>query len=86
VRWGARRVILIGFDMSPDTPVHWYGRNKWPMANNPAEINFRRWRGAMGRAAAQLREMGVKVVNCSPLTALKCFPVVPLEEALCITS
>lgn len=84
--WGARRIILCGFDMSADLPVHWYGRNRWPMAHNPNDACYRRWRGAMDRAAVQLRGLGVEVVNCSPLTALRAFPVTDLEEALCITS
>lgn len=83
VRWGARRVILVGFDMNPDASEHWYGRNKWPLANNPNEMAFKRWRNAFGTAAAQCRQMGVEVVNCSPFTAMKHFPVMSLEDALC---
>jgi hypothetical protein len=80
--WGARKIILVGFDMNPDTDVHWYGRNRWPMAHNPNEACFRRWRRAMENAAAQLKERGVDVVNCSPMTAIKAFPVKTLEEAI----
>lgn len=79
---GADRIILVGFDMNDDHPQHWYGRNRWPMANNPDRSNFRRWRDGFGTAAAQLRAMGVRVVNASPKTALTCFPVMGLDEAM----
>jgi len=79
---GADRIILVGFDMNDSAPVHWYGRNRWPLANNPNAQNFRRWRDAFGVAATQLQALGVRVVNASPKTALTCFPVMTLDEAL----
>lgn len=82
VQLGADRLILVGFDMNDSAPVHWYGRNRWPMANNPNAQNFRRWRDAFGTAAAQLQAMGVRVINASPKSALTCFPVTSLDEAL----
>lgn len=86
LNWGATRLILVGFDMNPDLTEHWYGRNKWPMANNPNEAAYKRWRQAMENAAQQLRARRIDVLNCSPLTSVKAFPVATLEDALCITS
>jgi hypothetical protein len=34
-QFGASRIILIGFDMTDRGGKHWYGRNHWPMSNNP---------------------------------------------------
>lgn len=79
VQWGARKLLLIGFDMNGS---HWYGRNYWQGANNPDDGNFRRWIAAFETAAGQLKQMGVEVVNCSPYSALNCFPKMTLEEAL----
>jgi hypothetical protein len=62
--------------------VHWYGRNGWPMANNPDEANFRRWRSAFDAAAPVLREKGVDVVNAAPFSDLKSFRRMSLEAAL----
>jgi len=82
VQLGSRDIILVGFDMNHEAPVHWYGRNRWPMANNPDKSNFARWIEAFEAAAVPLRAMGVRVVNCSPISKLKCFPVMTVDKAL----
>lgn len=82
LQWGALKIILIGFDMSDKGGVHWYGRNHWPMANNPNESNFKRWIAAFDRAAPVLDRIGARVVNASPNSALTCFPKMSLEQAL----
>lgn len=74
VQFGAKRVLLIGFDCQDRSGVHWYGRNGWTGGNNPSESNFRRWRAALAAAAKDLESHGVEVVNASPITDLKCFP------------
>lgn len=82
VQWGAAKVVLIGFDMTDRGGVHWYGRNHWPMANNPDQSNFRRWIAAFERAAPLLRRLGVEVVNASRNSALACFPKMDLKDCL----
>jgi hypothetical protein len=82
VQWGARRILLIGFDMTDASGVHWYGRNTWLMANNPDHHNFKRWIAAFEAAAPVLAKMGVEVINCSRYSALKCFPKLSIEDAL----
>ncbi len=82
VQFGARGVILIGFDATDRSGVHWYGRNNWPSSHNPGPPNFRRWRAAMMMAAPSLTRMGVEVVNVSPLTECKAFPRRSLAEVL----
>lgn len=82
VQWGAKCIILIGFDMTDQSGVHWYGRNNWPRANNPDHNNFKRWIDAFTKAAPQLERMGVDVVNASPNSALKCFKHRSIAEAL----
>lgn len=78
----ARRILLIGFDVHGRGGEHWYGRNTWAMANNPTEDNYRRWRAAFSGAAKTLTEMGVDVVNASPVSDLKCFRRAPIDDAL----
>lgn len=74
VQFGARRIALVGFDMSDRGGVHWYGRNNWAQAHNPDRSVFGRWIKAFDTAATQLSEMGIEVVLASPHSALKCFP------------
>lgn len=80
--FGARRIILIGFDMNDQGGLHFYGRNRWSLANNPDHTNFRRWIENMASAAPMLWSRGVEVVNASPNSSLKCFPMRSIEDAL----
>jgi hypothetical protein len=82
VQFGARKVVLVGFDMTDRGGVHWYGRNRWSGANNPDQSNFRRWIAAFEKAAPVLAGIGVEVINASRDSALNCFPKMSLEEAL----
>lgn len=83
VQFGARRILLLGFDMNEKHPkLHWYGRNEGPGQYNPDATNFRRWRAAFVDAQPELSRLGIEVVNCSPISALKCFPVMTVSEAL----
>lgn len=82
VQFGAKRILLVGFDMQDNHGEHWYGRNHWPMANNPNNENFRRWRAALETAAVDLQRMGVEVVNASPNSGLKCFRKASVEQTL----
>ena len=82
VLFGARRILLVGFDMTDQFGVHWYGRANGTGRSNPAEWNFKRWRGAFAAASPQLKLAGVQVLNCSDLSVLTCFPKLTLEQAL----
>lgn len=82
VQFGARRILLVGFDMTDRGGVHWYGRNSWPMANNPMQSNFVRWLAAFEAAAPTLAAIGVEIVNCSPTSAMKTFPRRSIADAL----
>jgi len=82
VQFGARRILLIGYDMNDHYGVHWYGRAQGNGRSNPAEWNFRRWRQAFATAAVQLQQAGVEVLNASEFSVLTCFPKVTLDEAL----
>lgn len=82
VQFGAAGILLVGFDMHDRSGAHWYGRNNWPMANNPDGQNFQRWCKAFTAAAPQLRRLGADVVNVSPLSALTCFRRQTVEQAL----
>ena len=78
---GAKRVILLGFDMQPDPDgkEHWFG-------SHPKRIRkgmpFREWVESFQTIVAPLQKLGVEVINCSRRTALTMFPTMSLEEAL----
>lgn len=80
-RWAPKAIVLIGFDMTDRSGVHWYGRNRWPGANNPDYSQFRRWIAAYEGAANVLRGLGIQVFNTSLNSALRCFPFAELEAA-----
>ena len=78
VHMGAKRIVLLGYDMG-----RLHGRSHFhdtgPTPSYSAYDVFIRLIGTM---AAPLAEAGIAVVNCSRLSALKCFPRMPLAEAL----
>lgn len=82
VQFGAKKLLLIGFDMHDRGGVHWYGRNSWSRAGNPDESCFVRWRRDFDRAAIDLEMHGVEVMNVAPHTALTCFRRGTIEQAL----
>lgn len=77
---GARRVSLIGYDGKPgEKRTHWFGEH--PTAT-PPDV-FGAHRQAMKEAVPLLKKLGVEVINCSPGSAIECFPKMRLEDALC---
>lgn len=81
-QFGARKILLVGFDMHTGAGVHWYGMNTWNMANNPGDPQLMKWRSAFASQAVVLRKMGVEVVNASPDSAIRCFPIRSVEETM----
>jgi hypothetical protein len=73
---GASRVLLLGCDMKGR---HWFG-------NHPGKLHrpspYSRFRKAFEGAAPQLVQLGVEVINCSPISAIQAYPKMPLDEAL----
>lgn len=75
-RRGATRILLLGVDMKGS---HFFGqytnglRNTTPHQRRQHLQQFERW----GRA-----NKSVEVVNCTPGSALKCFPEVSLDACL----
>jgi len=79
---GARRVVLLGYDMQ-----HTGGRHHWH-ADHPRHLgNFNPWMPELCRPrfdalAHDLAGEGIEVWNCSRESALRCFPRTPLAEFL----
>jgi hypothetical protein len=81
VQWDATEIALVGFDMSVAKGVHWHGKHAAP-ANNPGPSNTAWWRQRLDDAAPGLAARGVRVVNCSPHSALTAYEKIPLGEWL----
>lgn len=77
---GARRIILLGYDMQRTGGAnHWHADHAAPFANGG---DYADWRKRMGELAADLAARGVDVVNCSRQTALECFARSSIEGEL----
>lgn len=83
VHLGARRVVLLGYDMQPDRGPrglrhHWFGAHPYRTAEPPYAAFLQCFASLPG----PLRAAGVEVLNATPGSALACFPRVALAEAL----
>jgi hypothetical protein len=78
--FGVSRVLLIGYDMQKTgNRSHWHG-------DHPAGLHrsspYSEWVRRFKRLAADLKQAGVEVINCSEHTALPYFPRARLEDVL----
>jgi hypothetical protein len=75
--WGARRVILLGYDMQrTGGREHWHGKHEGGLRNGR---NFGFWVRRFQPLARDLRARRVEVINCTRETALNCFARRDLE-------
>lgn len=80
--FGCRRILLLGFDMKlgPKGESHWHGDHPKEMMSGKGL--FEEWIHKFGPLAKDLKEAGCEVINCTPDSALKCFPMSTIEEEL----
>lgn len=81
VQLGADIILLVGFDMLIDYGVHWDGLHPEGM-KNPTPEHISSWRRALDGVSDSLMDRGIKVVNCSLVSALKKYPKMTFCEAL----
>jgi hypothetical protein len=79
VHFGVKRILLLGFDMRTGSQHNWHNRHT-------RHANEERYRHVflpeMGNSALELKALGIDVVNCTPNSAMKCFPIMTVEQAL----
>jgi hypothetical protein len=79
---GARRVLLLGYDMRADgARTHWFGDHPEPFRTAPgiyASLMLPRF----ATLVEPLGQRGVDVINCTPGSALDVFPRATLESVL----
>lgn len=77
---GAKELILCGYDYRKvDNKSHNFGDHPEGLAN---VSDFKCWVRLVTKSAPDFTARGVKVVNCSRKSALKCFPYEPVENVL----
>lgn len=83
---GCAKILLCGFDMKPMTDAHgkkikqhWFGEHEW---RKEFTLPFDLFVDRFTRSAPEFLKRGIRVINCTPDSALKCFPFMTVEEAL----
>lgn len=74
---GARRIILLGYDLI-SAGVHWHSGYAWQGAANSKM--YLSWAERFDQVALQLASNGVEVLNASPVSAIKAFPKINLSD------
>lgn len=77
--FGGNPVVLVGFDMRVANGMrHFFGSHPKELRNTS---NYANWIKEFEKAAKRLPPH-IKVINATPGSAIKCFPMMPLAEAL----
>lgn len=78
---GARIVLLIGFDMKlgPEGQKHWHADYPTGMVQGQ---QFGDWIHKGATLAKDAERNGLEIINCTPGSALSCFPMSTLEQEL----
>jgi hypothetical protein len=79
--WGCKRILLLGMDMrlGPHGEKHWHGDHEEPLVQRQT---FDQWLLRFEKMAIDLKAVGVSVVNCTPGSALTCFPMSDIGEEM----
>lgn len=79
---GAKRIILLGFDMSLDKQggSHWHSVYRQGKKVIPP---FQKHLKGFPEIAKDATRMGIEILNASPNSAIKCFRKVTVKEILC---
>jgi hypothetical protein len=78
LHWGARRFVLVGYDMGPrGKRSHFFGDHPKGLRNESPWSQFVR---NFGTIASDCKRLGLDVINTSPISHLRCFPVASLKE------
>jgi hypothetical protein len=78
IHLGARRILLCGFDMHCKRGEHWFGDHFW---RRSYRSRYDLFINSFKRAAAEFMKRA-EIINCTPGSALKCFPSMDLKDAL----
>lgn len=80
VLFGARRILLVGFDMREvDGRAHYFGQHQAPLTTRQL---FGEWVAKFRVIAEDAKALGIEIINCTPGSAIDCLPVMSLRDAL----
>lgn len=80
--FGAKRIILLGYDMQVvNGKTHWHNDNPIPANAFQQEIE-KSFLPFYGLLADKLQEKGIQVINATPDSALEVFPKMSLKDAI----
>ena len=80
---GANPIILLGYDAKADKDgrTHWSGGHQ---GSTSGEAEWLAYRKAFSGGQNALKAAGIRVINCSPGSAIDTFEKMPLNEALAL--
>jgi len=83
VHTGAKRIVLLGFDMKLDehTQSHWHGLYK-KRTPKDLERSFNKHLRIFPAIAKDAKKMGIEILNANPDSGLQVFKKVKLEDVL----
>jgi hypothetical protein len=80
VHLGAKRILLLGYDMqTAKGKSHWFGEHPPTLSRGS---QYQKFREHFATLVEPLRQLGIEVLNCTPNSALRCFPMATLHDAL----
>jgi len=79
VHLGAKRILLLGVDLHTGGGAHFFGEHPPGLQRSSPWATFRK---AFTVSAPVLAGMRVEVINCSPTSALTCYPYMEVGVAL----
>jgi len=79
--FGCRRILLLGADMKlgPKGEKHWHPDHPSPLMQG---MCFGDWIYKFNHLAVDLKKESCEVINCTPGSALTCFPMSTIEKEL----
>lgn len=83
VYMGFKEIFYLGLDLKHEGPkTHFFGQDFRSLKHEQTE--FPKMMKMFCYGAEKLRNSGVKVYNCSPVSDLACFPKMPYDEAVAL--
>lgn len=80
-QFGAKRILLVGFDMRIDQGKHFFGDHSYTK-ERPSQANMKAWVPILDRQAEKLAARGIEVLNCSMVSALKAYRKIEFKDAI----
>jgi hypothetical protein len=80
MHFGCKLIVLVGFDMRLiDGKAHFFGSHPEELGNGD-DRTYRKFANAFETASKSLS--GVEIINATPGSAMKCFPIMSVSEAI----